>query len=120
MTQEKRLSRFAVLPQPPYYAVIFTSQCNDNRSGYGDTAKLTVNPAALKIGFLGAESVRDARSTGIAVSYWQDETAIAVWKQHAENRLAQERGKCDRYAAYQVRAAKVRRADGFDSGGAAA
>ena len=111
---------FAATPQPPYYAVIFTSQHNDNRSGYDDTAKRMVELAAQQLGFLGAESVRDAQGVGITVSYWQDETAIAAWKQHAEHRLAQERGKCDWYAAYHVRVAKVERTYGFDSGGAAA
>ena len=66
-----------------------------------------------------AESVRDAEGLGITVSYWQDEAAIAAWKQQAEHRLAQERGKRDWYAGYRIRIAKVERAYGFDTDGGA-
>ena len=108
------MTPFADTPPPPYYAVIFTSLRTDYQQGYADTAKRMVELAALQPGFLGAESVRDAEGLGITVSYWEDEAAIAAWKQQAEHRLAQERGKRDWYAGYRIRIAKVERAYGFD------
>ena len=109
------MTPFANTPPPPYYAVIFTSLRTDYQEGYADTAKRMVELAALQPGFLGAESVRDAEGLGITVSYWQDEAAIAAWKQQAEHRLAQERGKQDWYAGYRIRIAKVERAYSFDA-----
>ena len=108
------MTLFADTPPPPYYAVIFTSLRTDYQQGYADTAKRMVELAALQPGFLGAESVRDVEGLGITVSYWQDEVAIAAWKQQVEHRLAQERGKRDWYAGYRIRIAKVERAYGFD------
>ena len=113
------MTQFANTPQPPYYAVIFTSLRTDYQQGYADTAKRMVELAALQPGFLGAESVRDTEGLGITVSYWQDEAAIAAWKQQAEHRLAQERGKRDWYAGYRILTAKVERAYGFDTDGGA-
>ena len=109
------MTQFANTPPPPYYAVIFTSLRTDYQQGYADTAKRMVELAALQPGFLGAESVRDAEGLGITVSYWQDEAAIAAWKQQAEHRLAQERGTRDWYAGYRVRIAKVERTYGFNA-----
>ena len=109
------MTQFANTPPPPYYAVIFTSLRTDYQQGYAGTAKRMVELAALQPGFLGAESVRDAEGLGITVSYWQDEAAIAAWKQQAEHRLAQERGKRDWYAGYRVRIAKVERTYGFNA-----
>ena len=113
------MTQFANTPPPPYYALFFTSLRTDYQQGYADTAKRMVELAALQPGFLGAESVRDAEGLGITVSYWQDEAAIAAWKQQAEHRLAQERGKRDWYAGYRIRIAKVERAYGFDTDGGA-
>ncbi len=110
---------FTATPQPPYYAVIFTSRRNDTRSGYDGTAARMPELAAQQSGFLGIESVRDAQGVGIIVSYGRDKAVIMAWDQHAGHRLARECGKCDRYAAYHMRAAKVC-AYGFDNGGAAA
>ena len=48
---------FADLPQPPYYAVIFSSQRNTHDdAGYGAMAERMVELAAQQPGFLGMES----------------------------------------------------------------
>jgi heme-degrading monooxygenase HmoA len=105
-------SGFAATPEPPYYAVIFTSQRTDGDQGYGDMADRMVELAASQPGYLGVESVRGADGMGITVSYWASTRAIADWKANAEHRIAQETGKRDWYANYQVRIAKVERAYG--------
>lgn len=102
----------AKTPEPPYYAVIFTSQRTEGDRGYGQMAQRMVELAAKQPGFLGVESVRDANGLGITVSYWTNEEAITTWKAHLEHKSAQEGGKRTWYADYQLRIAKVERAYG--------
>jgi heme-degrading monooxygenase HmoA len=101
---------FAATPEPPYYAVIFTSQRTDDQDGYGRMAERMVELAATQPGFLGIESVRDAEGFGITVSYWTSTDAIARWKVNAEHVAAQEMGMRTWYAHYELRVAKVERA----------
>jgi heme-degrading monooxygenase HmoA len=105
-------SGIAVTPKPPYYVVIFTSRRTEEDDGYGATADRMVELARAQRGFLGIESVRGSDGIGITVSYWSDEEAIAGWREHAEHRIAQERGRAVWYDAYMVRVARVSRAHG--------
>jgi len=104
--------RFAITPSPPYYAVIFTSIRTDGDNGYSSMADRMVSLASSQPGFLGVESARSANGFGITVSYWESPQAIADWKANAEHRIAQETGKTQWYADYQLRVAKVERAHG--------
>lgn len=101
---------FAGTPEPPYYAVVFTSQRTEGDAGYRRMAERMVELAASQPGFLGIESVRGADGFGITVSYWNSEEAIANWKAHAEHRVAQKLGSRTWYAHYALRVAKVERA----------
>jgi heme-degrading monooxygenase HmoA len=92
-----------------YYAVIFTSQRTAREDGYAEMAERMVELARDQPGFLGVESARDAGGFGITVSYWTDEAAIGAWKSHAEHLIAQELGRRDWYASYEVRVARVER-----------
>jgi len=103
---------FAQTPEPPYYAVIFTSQRTAGDDGYADTAERMVALAARQPGFLGVESARGSDGVGITVSYWASEEAIAAWRNHAEHSLAREQGHARWYAQFNVRVAKVERAYG--------
>ena len=94
-------------PQPPYYAVIFTSIRTGVENGYEAMAQRMVELADEQPGFLGVESARE--EVGITVSYWRDPDSIAAWKRHAEHQIAQERGKQDWYSAYKTRICKVER-----------
>ena len=58
----------AATPEPPYYAVIFTSLRTDGDRGYGAMSERMLELAAQQEGFLGVESARD--DIGITVSYW--------------------------------------------------
>lgn len=104
--------RFAELPAPPYYAVIFSSLRTDGDQGYGEMADRMVALAKDQPGYLGVESVRDAEGFGITVSYWASLEAIAAWRRHAEHRVAQETGRSTWYAHYELRVARVERAHG--------
>ncbi|MGJ4748930.1 antibiotic biosynthesis monooxygenase family protein, partial [Leptospira sp. SA-E8] len=55
---------FASLPEPPYYAVIFSSRRTPGDAGYGDMAERIVALAAQQPGYLGMESVRGADGFG--------------------------------------------------------
>jgi len=105
-TDSSSLSR---TPEPPYYAVIFTSQRTDGDPGYDAMARRMVELASVQPGFLGVESARGADGFGITVSYWSTHESIAAWKANAEHRAAQETGKRSWYAAYQIRIARVER-----------
>ncbi len=100
---------FATTPQPPYYAVIFTSRRTPQDGGYGETAERMAELAEGMPGYLGIESARGADGLGITVSYWASEEAIANWKRHSEHRDAQNRGKGQWYEHYELRVAKVER-----------
>jgi heme-degrading monooxygenase HmoA len=106
----------ASTPEPPYYAVIFTSQRTAGDHGYGAMAERMVELGSKHDGFLGIDSVRGADGTGITVSYWRDEASIQAWKRDAEHQGAQRAGRESWYAAYEVRIAKVERAYGNPSG----
>ena len=97
------------MTESSYYAVIFTSQRTAGEDGYADMAERMVELARDQPGFLGVESARDAGGFGFTVSYWTDEAAIRAWKSHAEHLIAQERGRRDWYASYDVRVARVER-----------
>jgi heme-degrading monooxygenase HmoA len=105
----------AATPEPPYYAVIFTSLRNEQPDdGYEETADRMFELAREQPGFLGVDSARE--DVGITVSYWTDEASIAAWKADAEHALAQRRGQKEWYAHYSLRVARVERAYAVDTG----
>jgi heme-degrading monooxygenase HmoA len=103
----------ATTPEPPYYAVIFTSTRTEVDEGYGAMSEKMVELASGQPGFLGVESARGTDGLGITVSYWDSEEAIANWRRHAEHRIAQSQGKEKWYSGFVTRVAKVERARGF-------
>jgi heme-degrading monooxygenase HmoA len=102
-------------PEPPYYAVIFSSRRTPGDAGYGRMAERMAALAARQPGYLGAESARDGQGLGITVSYWKDEVSIRNWKRDLEHLEAQKQGREQWYAAYQVRIARVERAYAFEA-----
>jgi heme-degrading monooxygenase HmoA len=105
-------NRFAATPEPPYFAVIFSSQRTTVDDGYDAMADRMVELASKLPGFLGVESARDASGFGITVCYWASQEAIAAWRAHAQHRLAQESGREKWYAHFETRVARVERAYG--------
>jgi heme-degrading monooxygenase HmoA len=100
----------ATTPQPPYYAVIFTSVRTEGDNGYGETAKQMLELASKQPGFLGFETAR--QEIGISVSYWTTLEAIKAWKENMAHRQAQSRAK-DWYKLFRVRVCRVEREYGF-------
>jgi len=103
---------FANTPEPPYYAVIFSSLRSDGDNGYGRMAERMIELASQQPGFLGVESARNADGFGITVSYWSTLEAISDWKANAEHLAAQDLGKRLWYSHFELRIAKIERAYG--------
>lgn len=102
----------AETPEPPYYAVIFTTVQSQDSEGYVDMAKRMFALAAKQPGYLGFE-IAGTGSPGIGVSYWTDEASIRAWKADAEHQVAQDLGRDRWYDRYQLRVARVERDYGF-------
>ena len=98
--------------KPPYYAVIFTSKRTPQDAGYTEMATRMVELAKKQAGFLGIDSARE--EIGITISYWENLEAIQNWKENAEHRLAQEKGKKLWYSEYTIRIAKVEKEYGWE------
>lgn len=118
MSQSFTAPLFASTPEPPYYAVIFSSVRTPGDQGYGQMAERMLELAAQQPGFLGVDSVRGADGFGITVSYWASVEAIAAWKRQAEHVAAQEAGRALWYQHYEIRIARVERAYGMLPDGA--
>jgi heme-degrading monooxygenase HmoA len=107
-----------VTPEPPYYAVIFTTRraaSGDDSAdaAYGAAAERMENLARTVPGYLGIESSRGADGTGITVSYWQSEEAIAEWRRHPEHLDVQSSGRREWYEWYELRVGRVERARSY-------
>jgi heme-degrading monooxygenase HmoA len=100
-------------PQPPYYAVIFTSVRTAEDEGYDNMAMRMIELASQQAGYLGHESARE--SVGITVSYWASLESIRHWKLNAKHLLAQQKGRDTWYQSYKTRICKVERDYGFEN-----
>ena len=107
------MSKPADTPEPPYFAVIFTSRRTAADEGYGDTSEQMIALASQQPGFLGYESARGVDGLGITVSYWQSEEAIANWRRHTDHLVAQQKGRETWYSEFVTRVARVERARRF-------
>tara|TARA_R110002072_G_scaffold50475_2_gene135901 strand:- start:1111 stop:1428 length:318 start_codon:yes stop_codon:yes gene_type:complete len=99
-------------PEPPYYAVIFTSTLVENTAEYQAVSVELEELAKENSGFLGFEAARN--ELGIFISYWKDLESIKQWKEVSAHRIAQTRGRAEWYESFKVRIAKVERAYGFE------
>jgi heme-degrading monooxygenase HmoA len=97
----------ATTPEPPYYAVIFTSTRTEGDNGYADMANAMVELARQQPGFLGVESARSESGLGITVSYWNSLESIRAWKENEVHLEAQRRGRAEWYQVYHTRVSKI-------------
>ena len=108
------MSRAARTPDPPYYAVIFTSLRTDaDDEGYGVASDRMQELGSKQPGYLGYESARGSDGLGITVSSWESEEAIANWRRNAEHRVVQGHGYAKWYSEFFTRVARVDRAYDF-------
>ncbi|MCB2385018.1 MULTISPECIES: antibiotic biosynthesis monooxygenase family protein [Thalassolituus] len=105
------MPEIAQTPEPPYYAVIFSSHRTEGDNGYAEMAARMIEAAARQPGFLGIESAREG--LGITVSYWDSLEAIHRWKNDADHKEAQRLGRGQWYSGFRVRIARVEREYGM-------
>ena len=101
------MSSIAFTPQPPYYAVVFTSLLRDENDGYAEMADRMAELTAEQPGYLGMETAHT--EVGITVSYWESMEAIANWRTNAEHLEAQARGQSEWYEEFRIRVCNVER-----------
>jgi heme-degrading monooxygenase HmoA len=105
--------RPAQLPEPPYYAVVFTSlraAGGGDGDGYAETAEEMFALVRSQPGFLGADSARAPNGLGITVAYFRDEASIVAWRANADHTAARKMGRERWYDAYAIHVARVERA----------
>ena len=101
------MSKFAKTPEPPYYAVIFTTVKSENLEGYAEMNARMFELAQKQKGYIGIESAK--AEIGLSVTYWETLEDIANWRNHAEHKLAQEKGYSTWYQAFATRICRVER-----------
>ncbi len=102
------MSDLASTPDPPYYAVIFTSVRTEvEQAEYDAAADRMMELARQQPGYLGVEHARTPGGPGITVSYWADEASINAWRDHAEHQQAQTAGREKWYDSFALRVARV-------------
>ena len=104
----------AVLPEPPYWAVVFTSRLSGvDLENYGPRAAEMMARVQGIEGFLGADSVRDAKGRGITVAYFDSEEAIDRWKHDPEHMASKRKGIETWYDSYEIHVSRVEKSWGF-------
>ena len=99
-------------PNPPYYAVIFTSKRTEGDNGYSIMSDKMVELVKEQPGYLGHESARN--EVGITVSYWRSLEDIKNWKENFAHKVAQDKGKKSWYSHYKARICLVERDYSFE------
>ena len=88
----------------------------DHRSDYFDIAA-TLRPELEKIdGFISVERFESLTDKGkvLSLSFWRDEDAVARWRNMAEHRAAQAKGRGGIFSDYRLRIASVVRDYGMN------
>jgi heme-degrading monooxygenase HmoA len=88
----------------------------DHRSDYFDIAA-TLRPELEKIdGFISVERFESLTDKGkvLSLSFWRDEDAVARWRNLAEHRAAQAKGRGGIFRDYRLRIASVVRDYGMN------
>jgi len=104
------VSGFANTPEPPYVAVMFTSQRSGASDGYDEMAAEMFRIAMEQSGCLGAETARNPDGFGITIAYFAHEDAVRAWREDVRHAAAQRLGRERWYSQYRVRIARVERA----------
>ncbi len=98
-------------------AVIFeVDPLPDRTQEYFDLAASLRDEVEKIDGFISVERFRSLTTEGryVSLSYWRDDAAVAVWRQHVGHQSAQSQGKGGIFADYRIRVARVERDYGPD------
>jgi len=83
----------------------------EHRAAYFEIAA-ELRPLLERIdGFVSVERFESVSEPGkfVSLSFWRDEAAVQAWRNLAEHRLAQARGRGQIFADYRLRVAEVSR-----------
>lgn len=97
-------------PEPPYYAVIFTTiRTGNEEEEYQELNSELISLAENIEGYLGIES-----SAGLSVSYWSSLQSIGEWKNNTRHLYAQKKGYSSFYESFKTRVCLVERDNEFN------
>ena len=91
-------------------AVIFEVEMNPGRDQDYFALAGSLRPELEAIdGFISVERFRSVTNEGkyVSLSFWRDEEAVKMWREHAEHRIAQAQGKKTIIADFRIRVAEV-------------
>ena len=116
--QKTAAAQPASLPEPPYYAAIFTSIRTDNEpadtpDGYERTAAHLSRLVREVPGFLGEDAARTPGGLSVSVAYFRDLAGIEQWRDHPAHLAAKRRGRERWYEQYSLHIARVEHAHVF-------
>ncbi|RPG30230.1 MAG: antibiotic biosynthesis monooxygenase [Muricauda sp. TMED12] len=97
-------------------AVIFEVHvAPDRKREYLDIAQSLKQELTKVAGFISIERFQSISDEGkmLSLSYWKDEAAVEVWRNHDMHRKAQDRGRTSIFKDYNIRVAEVVRAYGM-------
>ena len=90
------------------YAVIFRAEIDKLDETYSKTATRMRELAIKEYGCIEFTAVTEGNQE-IAISYWENEEQIKLWKKDPEHKIAQELGRSEWYKWYQVEVVEVKR-----------
>jgi len=90
------------------FAVIFRAKPGQQDELYGKTVATMRELAFNKYGCLDFVAVTEGDQE-IAISYWESEESIRLWKNDPEHTLAQKKGQNKWYESYIVQVVEVKR-----------
>ena len=88
------------------YVVIFRAEVNRFDDAYSAMAERMRELAINEYGCLEFTACTEG-SYEIALSYWENESQIKVWRQNSEHLIAQELGKNNWYKSYTVQVVEI-------------
>ncbi|MFC9994888.1 antibiotic biosynthesis monooxygenase family protein [Nocardia sp. NPDC127526] len=101
-------------PQPPYYAVIISTQLRGEETpDYQQMAIRMTELGTSQPGYLGRQGMTDGQGRDLSIIYYRDEESIRAWKADVEHLEAQRLGKERWYQNYTVEVARVEREYAF-------
>jgi heme-degrading monooxygenase HmoA len=98
------------------YAVIFEVEPRPGRQGdYLDIAAALRPQLEAIDGFISIERFESLAQKGklLSLSFWRDADAVRRWREHAEHRAAQAKGRGEIFADYRISVVSVERQYGM-------
>ena len=88
------------------YAVIFKAEISEVNDAYFELVKELRELALNKYGCLEFTALTEGAKE-IAISYWENQDQITLWKNDPKHILAQEQGKNKWYQSYRVQVVEI-------------